>query len=55
MAQIRFNYMFGPGVEKIGQDLSRQTEDVFEELPPFAMDADGNFLNKSSFPKLAKD
>ena len=54
MAQIRFNYMFGPGVEKIGQDLSRQTEDVFEELPPFAMDADGNFLNKSSFPKLVK-
>ena len=51
---IRFNYMYGPGVEKTGQDLSRTKEDVFEELPPFAMDADGKFLNKSSFPKLVK-
>lgn len=54
MAQIKFNYMYGSGVEKTGQDLSRTMEDVFEELPPFAMDAEGNFLNKSSFPKLVK-
>lgn len=54
MAQIRFNYMYGPGVEKTGQDLSRTKEDVFEELPPFAMDDKGTFLNKSSFPKLVK-
>ena len=54
MAQVRFNSMYGPGVQKTGQDLSRTKEDVFEELPPFAMDSDGNFLNKSSNPKIVK-
>ena len=52
MAQVRFNFMYGPGVQKTGQDLSRTKEDVFEELPPFAMDSEGNFLNKSSQPKI---
>ena len=54
MAQVRFNSMYGPGVQKTGQDLSRTKEDVFEELPPFAMDSEGNFLNKSSNPKIVK-
>ena len=54
MAQVRFNSMYGPGVQKTGQDLSRTKEDVFEELPPFAMDSEGNFLNKSSNPKVLR-
>lgn len=55
MAQLRFNSMYGPGVEKTGQDLSRTKEDVFTEVPPFAYDEEtGEFLNKSSFPLLVK-
>lgn len=47
--------MFTVGVEKTGQDYSNPMEDVFEEVPPFAYDEEtGEFLNKSSFPKLVK-
>lgn len=57
MAQVqcRFNSMYGFGVEKTGQDLSNTKEPVFTEVPPFAYDEEtGEFLNKSSFPKLVK-
>lgn len=54
--QVKLNFgMFTAGVEKTGQDYSNSMEDVFEEVPPFAYDEEtGEFLNKSSFPKLVK-
>lgn len=53
---LKLNFgMFTAGVEKTGQDYSNPMEDVFEEVPPFAYDEEtGEFLNKSSFPKLVK-
>ena len=43
---------FNPyGTEK--QDLSNQFEEVFEEVPPYAVDpVTGKFLNDSSVPKI---
>lgn len=36
-----------------GQDLSREEEDIYEEVAPFAIDvATGEFLNKTSQPQL---
>lgn len=54
--EIKLNFgMYTGGVEKTGQDFSNPMEDVFEEVPPFAYDEEtGEFLNKSSFPKLVK-
>lgn len=55
MTQCRFNSMYGPGVVKTGQDLSNTKEAVYTEVAPFAYDNEtGEFLNKSSFPKLVK-
>lgn len=57
MEQVKwpFNCMFGPGVVKTGQDLSNTKEPIYKELPPYAIDEKtGEFLNKSSFPKLVK-
>lgn len=51
---VVFNSMFGPGVVKTGQDLSRTKEPVYTEVPPYAVDEEGNFLNKTSFPILIK-
>lgn len=53
-SQVRFNFMYGSGVVKTGQDLSNTKEPIYKELPPYAVDDKGNFLNKSSFPKLEK-
>lgn len=54
-APTRFNYMYGKGVERVGQDLSRELEDVFEEIPPYAVDVEtGEFLNKTSQPVIKK-
>lgn len=50
----RFNSMYGPGVKKTGQDLSRTKEPVYTEVPPYAVDEEGNFLNKTSFPMLVQ-
>lgn len=51
----KFNSMYGPGVVKTGQDLSNTKEPIYKELPPYAVDEKtGEFLNKSSFPKLVK-
>ena len=52
MQQVKFNSMYGPGVEKTGLDYSNRLEPIFTEIAPFAMDNDGNFLNKSSFPLI---
>ena len=56
MEQPKLNFgMFSAGVVKTGQDFSNAMEDVYEEVPPFAYDEEtGEFLNKSSFPKLVK-
>lgn len=40
-------------VPPVGQDLSREEEEVFEEVAPFAIDpATGEFLNKTSRPLI---
>lgn len=50
--KCRFNSMYGAGVPKTAQDLSNELEEVFIELPPFAIDEEGNFLNKTASPIL---
>lgn len=51
---MKFNSLFTP-VEKTGLDYSNQFEDVYEELPPYAIDVEtGEFLNKSSAPVVLK-
>ena len=40
-------------VPAVGQDLSREEEEIFEEVAPFAIDpATGEFLNKTSRPLI---
>lgn len=52
---IKFNSMFNRVVPIIYQDLSREEEDVFQELIPYAIDPEtGKFLNDSSVPKLVQ-
>lgn len=51
----KFNSMYGPGVKKTGQDLSRETEKVFIEVPPFAVNEKGEFLNKTDSPILKEN
>ena len=36
----------------IVQDLSNEFEETFEEIPPYAKDEKGNWLNDTSVPKL---
>lgn len=48
-----FNSMFCCSVKLVDQDLSRETEEVFEEVAPFAIDPEtGDLLNKTSQPML---
>ena len=50
-----FNGNFRPIKNYSFQDLSRQEEDVFYEIPPFAIDKKtGEFLNKSDKPIIKK-
>lgn len=50
-----FNGNFRPIKNYFLQDLSRQKEDVFYEIPPFAVDKKtGEFLNKSDKPIIKK-
>jgi len=42
------------GVEP-GDDLSNEIEDIYEEVPPYAIDTKtGKFLNETSVPKIVK-
>ena len=51
----KFRSMWSNPFGIIGQDLSKETEDVFEEIAPYAIDPKtGKFLNDSSVPKLIK-
>lgn len=53
--EIKFRSMWcNPyGIE--GQDLSNEIEDVYTEVPAFAVDPEtGDFMNKSSVPQLVK-
>lgn len=54
METVKFNSMYGPGVPKTGLDYSRTKEPVYTEVPPYAMNEKGEFINKSSFPMLVK-
>ena len=50
-----FNGNFRPIKNYSLQDLSRQEEDVFYEIPPFAVDKKtGEFLNKTDKPIIKK-
>ena len=50
-----FNGKFRPINKYFCQDLSRQNEDVFYEIPPFAVDKKtGEFLNKTDKPIIKK-
>lgn len=52
--EIKFRTIYSE-YERTPQDLSRQTEDVYKYLEPFATDLQtGEILNKSSYPKLVK-
>lgn len=47
----KFRNVFDYGDDPISLDLSRQTEPIFLEIEPFAVDTDsGEILNKSSKP-----
>lgn len=49
----KYNSAFNSAEEIVGQDLSREEEEVFEEVAPFAIDpATGEFLNKTSRPLI---
>lgn len=49
---MKFNSMFGPGVEKTGLDYSNTKEPIYTEIPPYTKDENGEWLNDSSFPKV---
>lgn len=51
---MKFNSMFGPGVERTGLDYSNTKEPIFTEIPPYTKDSEGNWLNDTSFPKIIK-
>lgn len=49
----KYNSAFNSIEEIKGQDLSREEEEIFEEVAPFAIDpATGEFLNKTSRPLI---
>lgn len=54
MNQIKFVSMYGSNEFHTPLDYSDPYQDVFEEIPPFALDEKGNILNKSSFPIFKK-
>lgn len=51
---MKFNSMFGPGVEKTGLDYSNTKELIFTEIPPYTKGEDGEWLNETSFPKIVQ-
>lgn len=51
---MKFNSMFGPGVEKTGLDYSNTKEPIYTEIPPYTKDENGEWLNDSSFPKIVQ-
>lgn len=51
---MKFNFMYGPGVEKTGLDYSNTKEPIYTEIPPYTKDANGEWLNDSSFPKIVQ-
>ena len=51
----KFRSMWFNPFESIQQDLSNEFEETYEEIQPFAIDANtGKFLNDSSVPKIVK-
>lgn len=46
--------MFYNDTPRTGLDYSRNTEDIFEEIPPYAKDENGKFLNETSEPIIKK-
>lgn len=51
--KVAFRSMWSNPFGIVGQDLSRETEEVFEEVQPFALDpVSKKLLNDSSQPKL---
>ncbi len=51
---MKFNSMFGPGVDKTGLDYSNTKEPIYTEIPPYTKDENGEWLNESSFPKIVQ-
>lgn len=51
---MKFNSMFGPGVEKTGLDYSNTKEPIYTEIPPYTKDENGEWLNESSFPIIVQ-
>lgn len=49
---MKFNSMYGPGVEKTGLDYSNTKEPIYTEIPPYTKDEKGEWLNDTSFPKV---
>lgn len=53
--RVAFRTMWSNPYGITAQDLSREIEDVYTEITPYAVDPDtGNFLNDSSVPKIVK-
>lgn len=53
--QVMFRSMWCNPYGISAQDLSREIEDVYTEITPYAVDPDtGKFLNDSSVPKIIK-
>lgn len=51
--EIMFNSVFYKPTNLVDQDLSRETEEIFEEVAPYAVDvATGKLLNETSVPKI---
>lgn len=52
--QLKFNTIYG-GIKKTEQDCSNPYQERFKEVPPYAVDTDGKFVNKKNVPVLVKD
>lgn len=52
---ISFKSMYGTGFKKTSLDYSRKLEKRFKEVPPYAVDLEGNIINKKSIPVLVED
>lgn len=52
---IPFKTMYGTGFSKTSLDYSRKLEKRYKEVPPYAVDLEGNIINKKSVPVLVED
>lgn len=52
--QTKFPTMFSNDNFHTGLDYSRNTEDLFEEIPPFTKGSDGKWLNDTAVPVIKK-